>query len=80
MAAPATADLKTADLVVLVSYLMGVVVLGIAMAGERLLPGWAILTTIAIVAAGLVSYGAAGAALGAFRPSDIRGAVRRKKG
>jgi putative peptidoglycan lipid II flippase len=59
------------------SVLMGVLVLGLAEAQAALLPGWRAVGLALIVVTGAVGYAAAAAALGAFRPSDIRAAMSR---
>ena len=59
------------------SLAMGALVLGLAEAQAALLPDWRTAGLALIVVAGAVAYAAAAAALGAFRPSEVREAMWR---
>jgi putative peptidoglycan lipid II flippase len=61
------------------SLAMALLVSGLAEAQAALLPGWRAVGLVVIVAVGAAGYAAAAAALGAFRPSDIRAAMSRGK-
>jgi putative peptidoglycan lipid II flippase len=59
------------------SLAMGALVLALAEAQAAMLPGWRAAGLAVIVIVGAAGYGAAAAALGAFRLSDIRAAMSR---
>ncbi|MFN4159044.1 MAG: murein biosynthesis integral membrane protein MurJ [Gemmobacter sp.] len=67
--------------IIAASLLMGAVLWGAALLlGPALgTPGWRYAALAALIAAGIVAYGAAGTALGAFRPADLRSALRRPR-
>ncbi|MEM7746285.1 MAG: murein biosynthesis integral membrane protein MurJ [Pseudomonadota bacterium] len=64
--------------ITLASIGMGAVILGLALGAEQLGGIWSDLAIIGIVAGGMIAYGFLGIALGAFRLSELKSALRRR--
>lgn len=62
------------------SIVMGLGVWGLALLSDALLPGWQIVRLACILALSLVLYSGLAVVFGAFHPSDLKAAMRRKKG
>lgn len=60
------------------SALMAAFVLAVAEGAAWLLPGWPAVATAAVVLTGLLAYAGLGDALGAFRPAELKAALRRR--